>query len=84
VTRSPRTRCVGALAGQWGGGDYESCGGLDEPPAATCCQRRTDRLVAMTARGWSELDWSALGRLAAGDAGLDSRDDADDAATRAA
>ena len=29
-----------------------------------------DRLVAMTARGWSELDWSALGLLAAVDAGL--------------
>ena len=30
-----------------------------------------DRLVAMAARGWSELDWSALGLLAAVDAGLD-------------
>jgi 3-hydroxyisobutyrate dehydrogenase-like beta-hydroxyacid dehydrogenase len=30
-----------------------------------------DRLVAMTARGWSDLDWSALGLLAAVDAGLD-------------
>ena len=29
-----------------------------------------DRLVAMAARGWSELDWSALGLLAAIDAGL--------------
>jgi len=29
-----------------------------------------DRLVAMTARGWDELDWSALGLLAAVDAGL--------------
>ena len=29
-----------------------------------------DRLVAMMARGWSELDWSALGLLAAVDAGL--------------
>jgi 3-hydroxyisobutyrate dehydrogenase-like beta-hydroxyacid dehydrogenase len=29
-----------------------------------------DRLVAMTARGWSTLDWSALGRLAALEAGL--------------
>jgi 3-hydroxyisobutyrate dehydrogenase-like beta-hydroxyacid dehydrogenase len=29
-----------------------------------------DRLVAMAARGWSELDWSALGLLAAVDAGL--------------
>jgi 3-hydroxyisobutyrate dehydrogenase-like beta-hydroxyacid dehydrogenase len=30
-----------------------------------------DRLVAMAARGWSELDWSALGLLAPVDAGLD-------------
>jgi 3-hydroxyisobutyrate dehydrogenase-like beta-hydroxyacid dehydrogenase len=30
-----------------------------------------DRLVAMAARGWTELDWSALGLLAAVDAGLD-------------
>jgi 3-hydroxyisobutyrate dehydrogenase-like beta-hydroxyacid dehydrogenase len=30
-----------------------------------------DRLVAMEARGWSNLDWSALGLLAAVDAGLD-------------
>jgi 3-hydroxyisobutyrate dehydrogenase-like beta-hydroxyacid dehydrogenase len=30
-----------------------------------------DRLVAMVARGWVELDWSALGLLAAVDAGLD-------------
>jgi 3-hydroxyisobutyrate dehydrogenase-like beta-hydroxyacid dehydrogenase len=29
-----------------------------------------DRLVAAVARGWSELDWSALGLLAAADAGL--------------
>jgi 3-hydroxyisobutyrate dehydrogenase-like beta-hydroxyacid dehydrogenase len=29
-----------------------------------------DRLVAMAARGWSELDWSALGLLAAVDAGI--------------
>jgi 3-hydroxyisobutyrate dehydrogenase-like beta-hydroxyacid dehydrogenase len=29
-----------------------------------------DRLVAMAARGWAELDWSALGLLAAVDAGL--------------
>ena len=29
-----------------------------------------DRLVAMVARGWDELDWSALGLLAAVDAGL--------------
>jgi 3-hydroxyisobutyrate dehydrogenase-like beta-hydroxyacid dehydrogenase len=33
-----------------------------------------DRLVAMMARGWAELDWSALGLLAAFEAGLnDSR-----------
>jgi 3-hydroxyisobutyrate dehydrogenase-like beta-hydroxyacid dehydrogenase len=31
-----------------------------------------DRLVAMIARGWSELDWSALGLLAATEAGLQS------------
>ena len=30
-----------------------------------------DRLVAMIARGWSELDWSALGLLAAAEAGLE-------------
>ena len=30
-----------------------------------------DRLVAMAARGWSGLDWSALGLLASVDAGLD-------------
>jgi 3-hydroxyisobutyrate dehydrogenase-like beta-hydroxyacid dehydrogenase len=29
-----------------------------------------DRLVAMVARGWDELDWSALGLLTAVDAGL--------------
>ncbi|MGA7328168.1 MAG: NAD(P)-dependent oxidoreductase [Rhodomicrobium sp.] len=29
-----------------------------------------DRLVALIARGWAELDWSALGLLAASDAGL--------------
>jgi 3-hydroxyisobutyrate dehydrogenase-like beta-hydroxyacid dehydrogenase len=32
-----------------------------------------DRLVAMEARGWSDLDWSALGLLAAVDAGLDDQ-----------
>jgi 3-hydroxyisobutyrate dehydrogenase-like beta-hydroxyacid dehydrogenase len=32
-----------------------------------------DRLVAVIARGWSELDWSALGLLAAAEAGLDTR-----------
>lgn len=31
-----------------------------------------DRLVATIARGWAELDWSALGLLAASDAGLPS------------
>jgi 3-hydroxyisobutyrate dehydrogenase-like beta-hydroxyacid dehydrogenase len=31
-----------------------------------------DRLVATLARGWTELDWSALGLLAASDAGLPS------------
>jgi 3-hydroxyisobutyrate dehydrogenase-like beta-hydroxyacid dehydrogenase len=30
-----------------------------------------DRLVEMVARGWADLDWSALGLLAARDAGLD-------------
>ena len=30
-----------------------------------------DRLVAVEARGWSGLDWSALGRLAAFEAGID-------------
>jgi 3-hydroxyisobutyrate dehydrogenase-like beta-hydroxyacid dehydrogenase len=30
-----------------------------------------DRLVGMVARGWADLDWSALGLLAARDAGLD-------------
>jgi 3-hydroxyisobutyrate dehydrogenase-like beta-hydroxyacid dehydrogenase len=29
-----------------------------------------DRLVAMAARGWSDLDWSALGLLAEAEAGL--------------
>jgi 3-hydroxyisobutyrate dehydrogenase-like beta-hydroxyacid dehydrogenase len=32
-----------------------------------------DRLVGMVARGWADLDWSALGLLAAVDAGLDER-----------
>ena len=32
-----------------------------------------DRLVAMAARGWNNLDWSALGLLASVDAGLDDR-----------
>jgi hypothetical protein len=30
-----------------------------------------DRLIAGIARGYSELDWSALGMLAAEEAGLD-------------
>lgn len=30
-----------------------------------------DRLVAMAARGWADLDWTALGLLASVDAGLD-------------
>jgi 3-hydroxyisobutyrate dehydrogenase-like beta-hydroxyacid dehydrogenase len=30
-----------------------------------------DRLIGVIARGWSDLDWSALGRLAAWEAGLD-------------
>lgn len=37
------------------------------------CRRRAssmNRLVAMAARGWNELDWSALGLLAAVDAGV--------------
>jgi 3-hydroxyisobutyrate dehydrogenase-like beta-hydroxyacid dehydrogenase len=29
-----------------------------------------DRLVAAEARGWSDLDWSALGLLAAFEAGI--------------
>jgi 3-hydroxyisobutyrate dehydrogenase-like beta-hydroxyacid dehydrogenase len=29
-----------------------------------------DQLVAMMARGWAQLDWSALGLLAAVEAGL--------------
>ncbi|WP_084799699.1 NAD(P)-dependent oxidoreductase [Bradyrhizobium sp. Ai1a-2] len=32
-----------------------------------------DRLVGLIARGWADLDWSALGLLAARDAGLPSR-----------
>lgn len=31
-----------------------------------------DRLVALLAHGWSDLDWSALGALAARDAGMDA------------
>jgi hypothetical protein len=30
-----------------------------------------DRLVTMAARGWSDIDWSALGLPASVDAGLD-------------
>ena len=41
---------------------------LDVPmPAASLVH---DRLVAILARGWDNLDWSALGLLAASDAGL--------------
>jgi 3-hydroxyisobutyrate dehydrogenase-like beta-hydroxyacid dehydrogenase len=40
------------------------------PMPATCLVH--DRLVATVARGWTELDWSALGLLAACDAGLPS------------
>ena len=32
-----------------------------------------DRLVGMAAWGWADLDWSALGLLAAVDAGLANR-----------
>ena len=39
------------------------------PMPATALVR--DRLVAAIARGWGDLDWSALGRLAAADAGLE-------------
>jgi len=31
-----------------------------------------DRLIAMMARGWDECDWSALGKLAAAEAGLEN------------
>lgn len=37
-------------------------------PAASLAH---DRLVGLVARGWGDLDWSALGRLAAWEAGLD-------------
>jgi 3-hydroxyisobutyrate dehydrogenase-like beta-hydroxyacid dehydrogenase len=37
-----------------------------------------DRLVGMVARGWADLDWSALGLLAARDAGLYDASPADD------
>jgi hypothetical protein len=30
-----------------------------------------NRLIAMMARGWDDLDWSALGKLAAAEAGLE-------------
>jgi len=39
-------------------------------PAASLAH---DHLVAMMARGWAELDWSALGLLSAVEAGLDDR-----------
>jgi 3-hydroxyisobutyrate dehydrogenase-like beta-hydroxyacid dehydrogenase len=35
-----------------------------------------DRLVTMVTRGWTELDWSALGLLAASEAGLEVADTA--------
>jgi 3-hydroxyisobutyrate dehydrogenase-like beta-hydroxyacid dehydrogenase len=41
-----------------------------------------DRLVALVAGGWADLDWSALGGLAARDAGLASSFDAAPAAAR--
>jgi 3-hydroxyisobutyrate dehydrogenase-like beta-hydroxyacid dehydrogenase len=41
---------------------------LAVPMPAACLVH--DRLVATIARGWVELDWSALGLLAASDAGL--------------
>lgn len=40
-----------------------------------------DRLVGMLARGWADLDWSALGLLAARDAGLDDAATADGASS---
>jgi hypothetical protein len=42
-----------------------------------------DRLVALVAGGWADLDWSALGGLAARDAGLASSLDAGSAVARA-
>jgi 3-hydroxyisobutyrate dehydrogenase-like beta-hydroxyacid dehydrogenase len=36
-----------------------------------CASLVHDRLVGVMARGWSDLDWSALGLLAAWDAGLE-------------
>jgi 3-hydroxyisobutyrate dehydrogenase-like beta-hydroxyacid dehydrogenase len=30
-----------------------------------------DRLIATMARGWNEFDWSALGKLATAEAGLE-------------
>ena len=41
-----------------------------------------DRLVALVAGGWADLDWSALGGLAARDAGLGASLDANRAAAR--
>jgi len=41
-----------------------------------------DRLVALVAGGWADLDWSALGGLAARDAGLGASFDGSRAATR--
>jgi 3-hydroxyisobutyrate dehydrogenase-like beta-hydroxyacid dehydrogenase len=41
-----------------------------------------DRLVALVAGGWADLDWSALGGLAARDAGLGASLDTNRAAAR--
>ena len=41
-----------------------------------------DRLVALVAGGWADLDWSALGGLAARDAGLGASLDANRTAAR--
>jgi 3-hydroxyisobutyrate dehydrogenase-like beta-hydroxyacid dehydrogenase len=43
-----------------------------------------DRLVAVIARGWADLDWSALGRLAACDAGLGDGEASTNAAAKSA
>jgi len=41
-----------------------------------------DRLVSVVARGWGDMDWSALGLLAAQDAGLKSAEDLHDLTDR--
>jgi 3-hydroxyisobutyrate dehydrogenase-like beta-hydroxyacid dehydrogenase len=48
-------------------------------PAASLVR---DRLVGLMAGGWADLDWSALGLLAARDAGLSTSFDVGDAAAR--